>query len=150
VAISAGPLPHWPAGTVAILSTVHGGGPHAIPVSTAVRAGARRIVFALARSRGSYARLQDEPRCALTLLCGGDLAFTAHGRATVVRDALPGAGTVAAVALDVDEIRPHGDPRLAIDEGVRWHWTDPDAAARDAAVHDALGALARHEPWPGG
>jgi hypothetical protein len=124
--------------------------PHAIPVSTAVRAGARRVVFALARSRGSYARLQDEPLCALTLLCGEDLAFTALGRATVVREALPGAGTVAAVALDVHEVRPHGDPRFAIDDGVRWHWTDYEAAARDAAVHDALAALARHEQGPGG
>jgi hypothetical protein len=135
---------------VAILSTVGAGAPHAIPVSTAVRAGARRIVFALARSRGSYARLRHEPRCALTLLCGEDLAFTAHGRATVVREALPGAGTVAAVALDVDDVRPHGDPRFAIDDGVRWRWIDSDAAARDAAVHDALAAITRHEPGPGG
>jgi len=119
-------------------------------VSTAVRAGARRILFALARSRGSYARLRGEPLCALTLLCGEDLAFTAHGRATVVRDALPGAGTVAAVALDVDAVRQHGDPRFAIDDGVRWHWTDAEAARRDAAVHDALAALTRHEPGPGG
>ena len=32
-------LPEWPEGTVAVLSTA---GPHAIPVSTAVRAGDRQ------------------------------------------------------------------------------------------------------------
>ena len=135
---------------MAILSTAQDGAPYAIPVSTAVRAGEHRIVFALARSRGSYARLRTEPRCALTLLCGGDVAFTAHGRASVLREVLPGADAVAAVALAVDEVRPHGDPRFAIDDGVRWHWTDADAAARDSAVHDALAALARHDALPGG
>ncbi len=135
---------------MAILSTVRDGAPHAIPVSTAVRGGDQRIVFALARSRGSYARLRVEPRCTLTLLSGEDVAFTAHGRARVLREALPGADTVAAVALDVDEVRPHGDPRFAIDDGVRWHWTDPEAAARDTVVHDALAALARHDAPPGG
>jgi flavin reductase (DIM6/NTAB) family NADH-FMN oxidoreductase RutF len=135
---------------VAILSTAQDGAPYAIPVSTAVRAGENRIVFALARSRGSYARLRTEPRCTLTLVCAEDLAFTAHGRASVLREALPGADAVAAVALEVDELRTHGDPRFSIDDGVRWHWADPDAAARDSAVHDALAALARHDAPPGG
>ena len=57
---SGDPLPDWPPGTVAILSTA-GGAPHAIPVSTAVRAGPRRVLLALARTRASLARLRDDP-----------------------------------------------------------------------------------------
>ena len=78
-------LPAWPAGTVAVLST-GAGEPHAIPVSTAVRRGPRTIVFALALRRESLARLRADPRCALTVLAAGNVAFTALGRASVVAE----------------------------------------------------------------
>jgi hypothetical protein len=124
-----------------VLST-GGGPPHAIPVSTAVRAGSRRVLLALARRRGSLARLRDDPRCALTVLAAGDLAFTAHGRATVVQDPMEVADAVVAVAIDVDAVQSHDDPRFVIEAGVRWRWVDPEAAERDAAIHEALRALA--------
>jgi hypothetical protein len=66
------------------------------------------------------------------------LAVTLRGRATIVGDA---AGTVA-VRLDVEAVDDHGQPTFAIDEGVRWHWTDPDAERRDAEVRAALGRFA--------
>jgi hypothetical protein len=134
-------LPEWRAGTVAVLSTA-GGTPHAIPVSTAVRAGPRRVLLALARTRESLARLRADPRCALTVLAAGDVALTAHGRATVVAEPLAGAEGVAAVAIDVDAIQSHADPRFAIEDGVRWRWTDAEAERRDGDVHAALARLA--------
>jgi flavin reductase (DIM6/NTAB) family NADH-FMN oxidoreductase RutF len=134
-------LPEWRAGTVAVLSTV-GGAPHAIPVSTAVRAGPRRVLLALARTRESLARLRADPRCALTVLAAGDVALTAHGRATVVQEPLAGAEGVTAVAIDVEAIQSHADPRFRVDDGVRWRWTDPEAERRDHAVHAALARLA--------
>jgi hypothetical protein len=134
-------LPEWRPGTVAVLSTA-GGPPHAIPVSTAVRAGPRTVLLALARTRESLARLRAEPRCALTVLAAGDVALTAHGRASVAQDPLAGAEGVVAVAIDVDAIRSHADPRFRIEDGVRWRWTDPEAERRDGAVHAALAALA--------
>jgi flavin reductase (DIM6/NTAB) family NADH-FMN oxidoreductase RutF len=129
-------LPDWPPGTVAVLST-GGGAPHAIPVSTAVRLGPRTIALALAERRESLARLRDEPRCAVTIVAEG-IAITAHGRATVE----PLEEALAAVRITVEQIQDHADPRFAIDEGVRWRWTDTDAADRDAAVRAALRALA--------
>jgi hypothetical protein len=134
-------LPEWRPGTVAVLSTA-GGAPHAIPVSTAVRAGPRRVLLALAGTRESLRRLRDDPRCALTVLGAGDVAVTAHGRATVVQEPLAGAEGVAAVAIDVESIQPHGDPRFRIEDGVAWRWTDAEAARRDEAVHAALRGLA--------
>jgi Pyridoxamine 5'-phosphate oxidase len=134
-------LPEWRRGTVAVLST-GGGAPHAIPVSTAVRAGPRRVLLALARTRESLERLRADPRCALTILTAGDVALTAHGRAVIVRETLAGAEGVAAVAIDVDAIQSHADPRFRIDDGVRWHWTDGGAERRDEAVHAALSRLA--------
>jgi hypothetical protein len=130
------PLPEWPDGTVAVLST-GAGAPHAIPVSTAVRLGPRTIALALAVRRESLARLREEPRCALTLVAP-DLAITVHGRATIE----PLEENLAAVRIAVDAIQDHADPRFAIDAGVMWRWTDPDAAARDANVRAALRRLA--------
>jgi len=134
-------LPAWEDGTVAILSTA-AGAPHAIPVSTTVRAGDRRLLLALALGRESLARLREDPRCALTIVAA-DVACTAQARASVVQDPMAVAAGVAAVALDVEEIQDHDQPRFAIEAGVRWHWTDAQAAERDAAIRTALRELAR-------
>jgi hypothetical protein len=134
-------LPEWSAGSVAVLSTA-GAAPHAIPVSTAVRAGPRRVLLALARTRRSLERLRADPRCALMVIAGGDVAFTAHGRAAVVEDPMAIAESVVAVAIDVEDVQSHADPRFAIESGVRWRWVDDEAAARDAAIHEALRRLA--------
>ena len=125
-------LPDWPDGTVAVLST-GAGAPHGIPVSTVMRRGPRTIVFALASSRESLARLRSDPRCALTILAGGNVAFTAHGRAT-----LSDAERVVRVTVEVERLQDHRRDTFEIDEGVRWHWTDEDARRGDASVRESL------------
>src|SRR5947209_15220418 len=82
-------LPEWPPGTVTVLAT-GGGPPHAIPVSAAVRAGPAVALLGLARSRTSLARLGRDSSVALVVLAAGDLAFTAHGRATVLDEVADG------------------------------------------------------------
>jgi len=135
-------LPDWPPGTVAVLTT-SGDTPHAIPVSTAVKAGPRALLFVLSLRRESLARLREDPRCSFTLLAGGDVAVTAHGRATLVQDPMEASDSVAALRLDVEEIQDHNRPTYEIEDGVRWHWTDEDAAAKDAQLRAALEDLAR-------
>ena len=126
-------LPDWPEGTVAVLSTA---GPHAIPVSTATRAGDAAIHLALAHTRESLARLREDPRCALTLLAAG-VAVTAYARASVVDED----DRVAYVRLDVESVEDHDQPTFALTGGVRWHWTDDGAEAGDAEVRDRLRRL---------
>ena len=128
-------LPDWPDGTVAVLCT-GGGAPHAIPVSTALREGPRTVVLALALRRESLARLRAEPACALAVLAA-DLAFTAYGTATSVAEL----ERVVAVRLEVESIQDHRQPTFAIEDAVRWRWTDADAERADAAVREALRAL---------
>jgi hypothetical protein len=130
-------LPQWPPGTVCILAT-GGEGPHAIPVSTAVRASGDRIVLALGARRGSLSRLREDPRVALTVLAAGDVAFTAHGTARVVEDPLPGIDGVVGVEIDVERISSHKRPTFSIADGVAWGWADDEARERDAAVRSAL------------
>ncbi len=130
-------LPDWPPRTVAVLST-GAGPPHAIPVSTALRAGPRTILLALATRRESLARLREDPRCALTLVLPG-ATITAHGHATIAAAISDG---VAAVRIEVDAIQDHDDARFRIDAGVRWRWTDAEAERRDAEIHAALRGLA--------
>ncbi len=126
-------LPDWPAGTVAVLST-GAGEPHGIPVSTAVRQGPRTILLALALGRGSLARLREDPRCALTILAAGDIAFTALGAAAVVEEG----ERVATIRVDVERIQDHGRPTFVIEDGVRWRWTDADAERADVEVRRRL------------
>jgi hypothetical protein len=128
-------LPDWPDGTVTVLSTC-GGAPHAIPVSTAVRSGPTAIHFALGLRRESLARLREDPRCALTVIAAG-VAVTALGAASVVEET----ERVAFVRLDVEEVQDHDRPTFALEEGVRWHWTDDAAAAADAEIRTALRSL---------
>jgi flavin reductase (DIM6/NTAB) family NADH-FMN oxidoreductase RutF len=135
-------LPDWSPGTVTILST-GGGPPHGIPVSTALRAGPRVVLLALGLRRGSLARLREDPRCALTVLDGRDVAFTAHATAAIVQEPMPASDRVAAVRLDVVSIQDHGQPRFTIEAGVRWRWTDAQAERVDAAIRAGLAELAR-------
>ena len=131
-------LPDWPPGTVTILATA-GEAPHAIPVSAAIRAGPRHALIGLASTRRSLARLRADPRVSLAII-SEDLAVTAHGRARVLDDAL--VDGVVAVEVEVHEVQDHDRPTLAIEAGVGWRWTDPDAQRRDAEVHAALARLA--------
>jgi len=159
-------LPHWPEGTAAWLVTYGAVSPerlaeataheplagpdpaqppvvwpHAIPVSTAVRAGPRSLLLALGRRRGSLARLRDDPHVALAVIAPG-VAFTARGLAAVTAESLPGAERVAAVTIAVARIQNHDHPTFAIDDGPRWHWTDEEARQADAATRAALRILA--------
>lgn len=135
-------LPEWPVGTASVLATVDAGGtPHAIPVSTARRAGPRRILFALGPKRGSHARLAADARATIVILAAG-VAISAEGTVRVVAAPLDPDGRVDAFELTVETIWNHNAPTFGMDEGVRWHWTDDGAKAGDAAVHAALADLA--------
>jgi hypothetical protein len=131
-------LPEWPAGSVTILATA-GEAPHAIPVSAAIRAGPRHVLLGLAAGRGSLARLRADPRVSLAIIAE-DVAVTAHGRARIVDEAL--VDGVAAVEIEVHDVRDHNRPTFTIEAGVRWRWTDADAQRRDGEVHAALARLA--------
>jgi hypothetical protein len=99
------------------------------------------MLLALALRRESLARLRAEPAVALTLL-GADVACTALGTATVVREPMECADGVAAVLVDVDVIQDHRQPRFAMEGGVAWRWTDDEAQARDGEIRAELRALA--------
>ena len=136
-------LPDWPAGTAAVLAVA---GPHAIPISTALRAGDRRIVFALGRRRETLARLRNDPAVALTVLAAG-LAFTAHGRASVVAEQLPDAPPVVAVELQVERVQDHlADGRTEMLDAPRWRWREQRADEADARVRAALTAFIAGRP----
>jgi hypothetical protein len=137
-------LPDWPPGTVTILATA-GETPHAIPVSAAIRAGPRHALIGLAASRGSVARLRADPRVALAIIAE-DVAVTAYGRARVLDGAL--AEGVVAVEIEVHDVQDHDRPTFAIEAGVRWRWTDPEAQRRDAEVQAALARLAERRARP--
>ena len=136
-------LPEWEEGTVAVLSTI-GDEPHAIPVSTAVRAGPRRILVALALGRRSLALLRARPRVALTILAD-DIALTVHCRASIRQEPMEASGNVAAVALDVEAFQDHRQPRFVMEEAVRWRWVDDGAREADEAVRAGLRALAAED-----
>jgi hypothetical protein len=104
-------------------------GPHAIPVSSYVRAGDERIVVALGARRETLARLRGDPATAFCVL-GEGVAFTAHCRAAVLRESMDAAAGNTAVELRVERVQDHlADGRTEILEGARWGWIDEEAAA---------------------
>ena len=136
-------LPEWERGTPAVLCA---SGPHAIPVSTAVRAGNDRLVFALAASRETLTRLRGDPRAAFCLL-GEHVAFTAYGQAGVVREELEAAPSVAAVELRVERVQDHlADGRTVMLDGARWEWADERAREAEPGILAELERLARDAP----
>jgi hypothetical protein len=136
-------LPEWRRGTPAVLCVA---GPHPIPVSTAVRAGDRRIMLALGRERETLRRLRADPRAALCLL-GEGVAFTAHGLARVAAEDLESADTIVAVALEVERVQDHlADGRTEMLDGARWRWLDRQAAEGEPALIAELERLGSGEP----
>ena len=131
-------LPHWERGTPVVLCAA---GPHPIPVSTAVRAGDDRILFALGRRREALRRLRAEPGAAL-LVMGEGVAFTAFGEARVVSERMDAADTIVAVELRVSHVQDHlADGRTVMLDGARWRWTGDELAAADAAIFSELERL---------
>ena len=107
-------LPDWPEGTVAVLH--HPPGPHAIPVSLALRAGPRELVIGLAprrplaRAPARGPALRGHPSSP-----SGHVDFTAHGRAVAFQRART--PWVVGHGRDRRDRRPR-PPDLAIDAGV--------------------------------
>ena len=119
-------LPTWPPGTPAVLCVT---GPHAIPVSSYVRAGDDRIVVALGSRRETLARLRGDPAAAFCVL-GEGVAFTAHCTGAVVRASLEAAAGSTAVELRVERVQDHlADGRTDLLDGPRWRWLDAEAEA---------------------
>jgi hypothetical protein len=140
-------LPAWERGTPAVLCVA---GPHAIPISTAVRVAGDRVRFALGRERETLRRLRGDSRAALLVL-GSGVAFTADGRATVIAEQLETADTVVAVELHVERVQDHlADGRTEMLDGARWRWTREGLAeAEDAIVAELMRLPGRLEPLGG-
>ena len=130
-------LPHWRPGAPAVLVVA---GPHAIPVSTARRAGERRVVFALGARRETLARLREDPAAALCVLAEG-VAFSAYGEASVLGEleSVP----VVAVALRVERIQDHlADGRTDMLGAAPWRRPAQRDQETDHEVSEQLRRLA--------
>ncbi len=133
-------LPEWEEGTAGVLCAA---GPHPIPVSTAVRAGDDRLLFALAPGRETLARLREDPRAAFLLMAEG-LAFTAHGVVSILREEMK-AGTVG-LELRVDRVQDHLDERTELLSPVEWRFRTERADQTDRMVRGELVRLAGGAP----
>jgi hypothetical protein len=136
-------LPEWPLRTVAILATLDRV-PYAIPVSAPVRAADRTILIALERSRGSLARLRRRREVALAVLAGGNIAFTARGRARVVEEHMAATPEYAAVAVDVEQIDDHRQAAFEVDSGVGRQWLDE---AEQRSLRERIRELQEIAEW---
>ena len=136
----AGPLPEWRLRSPGFLVVT---GPHVIPISTAVRAGDRRIVLGLARRRETLVRLREDPGAAFALLAD-DVAFTAYGQAAVLREKLGDSPNLAAIELRVERLQDHlADGRTEMLDPARWRWLSDEAREADKKVLAEIEALAR-------
>jgi hypothetical protein len=130
-------LPEWEPGTPAVLIVT---GPHAIPVSTSLRRGDERIVFALGQRRETLERLRGDPEAALCVL-GRGVAFTAYGEAAVVREELDTA-PVTAVELRVDRVQDHlADGRTEMLDGARYDWRNIKDGESESRIRAELATI---------
>jgi hypothetical protein len=133
-------LPDFPRRTIAVLSTVDPA-PHSIPVSAPVRASDTTILLSLHRTRDSLARLREDPAVALTVLTEGNVAFTAGGRAHVIRDSLESDPDYAGVAIEVEHVDDHRQPAFTVEAGVDREWRDESEKRRLGGRVGELAAL---------
>jgi len=130
-------LPEWEPGTPAVLIVA---GPHAIPVSTSLRRGGERVVFALGQRRETLERLRADSSAALCVL-GRGVAFTAYGEAVVVREELD-AAPVAAVELRVERVQDHlADGRTEMVDGARYDWRNIKDGESESRIRAELARI---------
>jgi hypothetical protein len=103
-----------------------GAHPHVVPVSAPVRVDGHTLLLSLRRTRGSLARLRDDPAVALLILAENDLAFTAHGTARIVEEPMSVADDYAAVEIAVQTIDDHRQADFRITGGVDRSWINVD------------------------
>jgi hypothetical protein len=131
-------LPRWKRGTPAVLCVA---GPHPIPITAFLRAGDDRFLLALGRRRETLRRLREDSGVAL-LLMGEGLAFTAHGRASVLAERLEATDTVVAVELRVDRLQDHlADGRTEMLDGARWRLCAEEHGKAEDAILEELATL---------
>ena len=106
-----------------------------------MRAGDRRIVLGLHRSRGSLARLRAQAQVALTVLTAGNIAFTALGRARVFEEPLAGTTEYVGVAIDVEQIADHRHEAFVVESGIDRRWIHLD---EQRALMGRVPVLAEH------
>ena len=132
-------LPQWEPGTAAVLCVP---GPHATPVSTSIRAGDRCVLLALGRRRETLGRLRADAHAAICVMAEG-MAFTAAGRAAVVRAPLRSQGSAVALELVVERITDHlADGRTEMLGPPGWRWRDETARAAEPQILSELIELA--------
>lgn len=132
-------LPEWPPGIAAVLCVA---GPHAIPVSTAIRAGDRRVLLALGGKRETLRRLRDDSAAALCVMAE-DIAFTAKGEGRVIQEGVEAAPALVVVELSVTELVDHlADGRTELQAPPAWRWLDDMAAESEPRIRAELEALA--------
>ena len=94
--------------------------------------------FALGGGRETLKRIREDPAIAVCIL-GDGLAFSAYGRAQVVREGLEVAPDVVAVELRVDRVQDHlADGRTEMVDGARWRWVDPGMAESEPKIRSEL------------
>ena len=119
-------LPEWPSQTVGVLATATQDSVHSIPISEPVRAGDRRLLLSLHRSRGSLARLRLNAEVGVSVLAASDVAFTARGRARVLAESMRCAADYAAIVVEVHHIDDHRQPGFAVTSGVDRTWRNQE------------------------
>ena len=132
-------LPTWPPGTPAVLCVT---GPHAIPVSSYVRAGDDRIVVALGVAARDPRAPARRPAAAFCVL-GPGVAFTAHCRAQRRRASRwTRRRRTSRSSCVVERVQDHlADGRTEILDGAPWRWLDEEAAALQPRILEELKRL---------
>jgi hypothetical protein len=94
--------------------------------------------FALGGGRETLERLRLDPAIAVCIL-GEGFAFSAYGRAQVVREGLESAPDVAAVELRAERVQDHlADGRTEMVDGAQWRWLDPQMAESEPKIRSEL------------
>lgn len=109
--------------SLAVLASVSpAGAPTTTPVSWIVAGAGKRLAVALDRRASAFDNIGGEPRVAVEVFAGG-AAYVLRGRARIVTELLSQAPfPCAAAVIDVDEIRSHRLPSVAIGPPSYCYW----------------------------
>jgi hypothetical protein len=130
--------------TVGVLATFSDKGlPHTTPVQFLYPKGSEGILLSIHKEHQGYINMVWQKKVMLSILDADNVAYSILARAGVVRAPSLVHPLMNIVRLDVIEIKSDRSPLCAVDSGVRWSYTSPDAQELSIALMDELKELSR-------
>lgn len=130
--------------TIGVLATFSEKGlPHTTPIQWIYPKGHESILLTIHKDHEGYHNMVWQKKVMICFLDEHDTAYSVLGRAGVVRAPSLVHPLMNVVRLDIIDVKSDKSSIARVDQGIRWHYTSPEAEELGSALMNELKELAQ-------